>query len=330
MLLRTILLLVLGVTPAGAIVIGYSSPGSGTFGDPDSSTYTVSYNTVADGVNLSGVVEVGSSVGTCTGELLSDDMSILTAAHCLLPNYGTGVLPTNVQVFFNYPGCGDYPYCNGTYDISTSNIFLDPTWISDGENPALGNDLVVLRLSAPAPSFATGYSLFTGDLNSIDLSTPVEVVGVGISGLGQEDGADYPPGNVMRQGEANYVGTCASDPVLGSDCSDSYNLLGLFSANSPLSNQVEIAPGDSGGPTFYNGQLIGVHEFTDCSDGTACSISDPGSYWGDTYVGGTNASWIESVEVSVPEPATVVLLAMGLAGLVFLARRKRHTDLQVV
>ena len=308
--------------PLGAIAIGYSSPGSGTFGDPDSSTYTVSSNTIADGVNLSGVVEISSPVGTCTGELLSDDVSILTAAHCLLPqDSSTGVLPSSVQVYFNYPGCTGYPGCGvGAYNVPTSNMFLDPTWIADGENLAEGNDLAVLQLTAPAPAFATGYTLFTGD--SIDLSTPVEVVGVGDSGLGQIDDADYPYGPYVRQGESNYVGTCASNHVLGSDCMDANNLIAQFSASSQLSNQVEIAPGDSGGPTFYDGQIIGVHEFTDCALSN-CPINNPGSYWGDTYVGGTNAAWIESVEASVPEPATFLLMAIGFGGLFFIRRRAK-------
>jgi hypothetical protein len=305
-----------------AIPIGYNSPGSGTFGDPNSSTYTVSYNTVADGVNLSGVVEISSPVGTCTGELLSDGVSILTAAHCLLPQDSTtGVLPSSVQVYFNYPGCSDYPYCGVENNVPTSNMFLDPTWIADGENLAEGNDLAVLRLTAPAPAFATGYTLFTGDVNSIDLSTPIELAGVGDSGAGQIDGTDYPYGPYIRQGESNYIGTCASNPVLGSDCTDANNLIAQFYAGSPLSNQVEIAGGDSGGPSFYNGQLIGVHEFTDCAL-SSCPIDSPSSYWGDTYVGGSNAAWIESVEASVPEPATFTLLALGFGGLLFIRRRR--------
>ena len=324
MLLRTFVLLVGLSGPLGAVVIGYDATNSGTFGDPNSSTYVVTSSTVADGVNLSGVVEISSGVGTCSGALLSDHVSILTAAHCLFPQGGSGMLPSSVQVYFNYPGCGGgFPYCGGTYNVTDpANMFLDPTWISSGENLGDGNDLAVIRLSSPAPAFAAVYSLFGG--NSIDLSTPIEVAGAGESGKGQIDGAAYPAGNSgdpIRQGESNYIGTCASGPVTIIGCASGYALIAQFYAGSPLNNQVAIAPGDSGGPSFYNGELIGVHQFYAC-DTSNCSITDANSYWGDTYAGGLNATWIESVEAnSIPEPGSMLLMAVGLGAIVL--RRQR-------
>ncbi len=293
MLLRTITILLMLSAPSSAIVIGYNSAGSGLFGDPNSPTYTVGPTTVADGVNLSGVVR-SSGVGTCTGVLLGDDQSILTAAHCLLPSFGSGMLPSDVQVFFNYPGCTDYPFCNGTYHVTDpADMFIDPTWVSDGEALGLGNDLAVLRLSTPAPAFATVYSLFTGTTADV-LNTPVEVVGVGESGKGEIDAADYPAGNQMRQGESEFIGTCTSSPILVVGCTSPDNLLAAFSPGSPLNNQVEIAPGDSGGPTFDNGQVVGIHEFISCVNTSVCGITDPDTTWSDTFVGGSSAAWMQS------------------------------------
>jgi hypothetical protein len=320
-LLRTIAILLMLSAPLSAVVIGYNSAGSGLFGDPNSSTYTVGPTTVADGVNLSGVVEVGSGVGTCTGVLLGDDQSILTAAHCLLPSFGSGVLPSDVQVFFNYPGCSDYPFCNGTYHVTDpADMFIDPTWVSDGEALGLGNDLAVLRLSTPAPAFASVYSLFTGTTADA-LNTPVEVVGVGESGKGEIDAVDYPAGNQMRQGESEFIGTCTSSPILAPGCTSPDNLLAAFTPSSPLNNQVEIAPGDSGGPTFDNGQVVGIHEFISCENTTVCGITDPDTLWSDTFVGGSSATWVQSVELAnVPEPAPPILLAAGLVALLLLRR----------
>jgi hypothetical protein len=194
--------------------------------------------------------------------------------------------------------------------------------VSDGEALGLGNDLAVLRLSTPAPAFANVYSLFTGTTSDLTAAnTPVEVVGVGQSGKGQIDAADYPAGNQMRQGESEFVGTCPSSPIPVPDCTSPDNLVAEFYAASPLNNQVEIAPGDSGGPTFDNGQIAGIHEFISCVNTNVCGITDPDTLWSDTFVGGSNATWIESVEATVPEPSAAILLAAGLAGILLLRRR---------
>jgi len=315
-------------SPLAAVVIGYDTPGSGTFGDPNSSTYAVVYNTPADvgGINLNGVVEISSGVGTCSGVLLDDNQSILTAAHCIDPNYVPNFstfLPSSVSVYFSYPNCAAipgavYPYCGmpqGILVSSVSDFFIDPGWHADGGQIAEGNDLAVLRLPSAAPAFASGYQLFNG--GAIDPNNPIDVVGAGIGGKGAIDPTNYPAGAVMRQGESNYLATC--NLIFPGQCSSDV-LLAAFYASATVSNQVEIAGGDSGGPSFYNGQLVGIHEFGDC-DPSDCEInSATTSLWGDTYVGGANALWIESTET--PEPAPAVVLAIGLAGILLAGRRR--------
>ena len=50
----------------------------------DGSSAIVAFNQVVDGVNLNGVVELETSGGIgCSGSLLSDGYSILTAGHCV-------------------------------------------------------------------------------------------------------------------------------------------------------------------------------------------------------------------------------------------------------
>jgi len=326
-LLRTFALLVGTSASLIAAVIGYDTPGTGTspgsgFGDPNSSTYAVVNNTLADvgGFNLNGVVEINAAEG-CSGVLLNDGQSILTAAHCIDPSGSPNFNPS-ATIRFNSPGCADLSTCGGagTYVVSSvADFFIDPSYIADSGALGQGNDLAVIRLGSPAPAYAAGYSLYTGSVDSSVFSTPLEVVGAGQSGKGSIDASNYPFGPVMRQGEANYSAPC---PVIFGPSCTSDVLVALFNANSTLSNQVEVAPGDSGGPSFYNGQLIGIHDYDICADGAACSIADASSYWADTYVGGSNASWIESVEVGIPEPAAQMLLAIGLAG-ILLARRCR-------
>jgi secreted trypsin-like serine protease len=294
-------------SPLSAIVVGYDALNGGVIGNPDSSTYTVGYNQVADGVNLSGVVLITSTEGTCTGALLNDGRSILTAAHCMDDPGLTA------QIDFIGP--------NGLvqYVVSSpSDFYVDPAYYTDGENGTLGDDLGIIRLAEQAPSFATEYSIYTGPMPT-SADTPIEMAGWGESGTGLT-GADYsvyppgPPGSspcdtsvggcALRQGENVYTETAAQFQQGWS--SNVY--MGYFdNAVSPygIPNQVDIAGGDSGGPSFYDGQIVGVHDFT-----VGSPESSFGTFWGDTFPGSSSSlAFIESVEA--PEPSTATLLLLG-------------------
>ena len=87
-------------------------------GDPNSSPVVVGYNQVVNGVNLNGVVEVVTSDGIgCSGSLLSDGYSILTAGHCVTTSYGSSV-PSSVTVYF--PGSG------GPVTDTATTYYVDP------------------------------------------------------------------------------------------------------------------------------------------------------------------------------------------------------------
>ena len=313
------ILLVLAA-PAAAIVVGYDPVGSGIFGDPNSPDYLVGYNQVTDGVNLNGEVMLNvfyndGGAATCTGSVLSDGESVLTAAHCIAPTnpFGSGLLtPTLVQVYFDQGGsCGWY--CGAYMVTDVANFFVDPSWVANNGTLANGDDLAVVRLDAQAPPQDAGYSLYTGPLTSSDI---LEIAGLGQSGQGGIDGGNYPAG-ILRQGQNTYIGTCAD--IFGVCSANS--LISQFSASSTVPFQVEIGPGDSGGASFLNGQLVGVHSFFSC-DTPNCSING-NTYFGDTYVGGANAAWIESVEANVPEPASVILVGLGAFALLAARRARR-------
>jgi secreted trypsin-like serine protease len=265
-----------------------------------------------NGVNLSGVVELITNTGIgCSGSLLSDGFSILTAGHCVTDSYGAA-LPSSVSVTFLGP--------SGAVSETATSISVDPLWNGTSTQ---GNDLAILHLSQAAPAFATGYSIFMG----APTTAPDVIAGYGYSGTGSSgaDSVDYPFGT-LRAGANEYATTgssfgWSSNLLIGQfyDVNTlSSNALGIANPYSSL-DEVDIAPGDSGGPTFYDGQIVGVHDLGICLGAVTCATPPSAgaannSYFGELY-GDTDAAasavWIAS-QVA-PEPASYGLLGMGLA-----------------
>ena len=304
-------------TPVRAIVTafsGYSGVVSGA-------------SPVVNGVDLNGVVELITNTGIgCSGSLLSDGFSILTAGHCVTSSYGSA-LPTSVNVSFLGPS-------GGFVSDTVSAYFVDPLWTGDS---TLGGDLAVLRLAQQAPAFATGYSLFTGT----PTTAPELIAGYGLGGTGLT-GAVTGFGT-LRAGTNEYVAYGSifgwSSSLLVSQFYDSLiastNALGIPVPYTAF-DEVNISRGDSGGPSLYNGQIIGVHDLGIClSVSTECSVPPSvstsnnsffGELFGDTSVS-ANAAWIQAQEVpEAPEPASSALLGLGLAVLAALRFRSgaRH------
>jgi V8-like Glu-specific endopeptidase len=299
--------------PAWAIVVSGTNAGSAS----------VAYGQIVDGVNLSGVVTVTSSIGGCTGTLLSDGFTILTAGHCVTTAYGAA-LASNIAVGFLGPA--------GSVSVAVSSVTVNPGYTGDS---TVGGDLAVIHLAAPPPSFAVGYALYTGSTPS----GPEVIAGYGITGTGAT-GANGSYGS-LNAGENVYVTTGAhfswSSTLLIGEFYDSSNpstnALGSILDPSPYAaaDQVDISHGDSGGPSFYNGFLIGVHDLGICyTTGNVCSVppainSSNNSYFGDLYADvsvASNSSWILAQEVvSTPEPATGALMAAA-AFLLFLFRKR--------
>lgn len=307
LLTQTVLLTFTAFWPAAAIVISAGSADS----------LNVSAGGSAFGVNLSGVVEVITDHGLCSGSLLSDGLSILTAGHCVSNAYPSPLFGSAVVNFLGP---------TGMISAEVGSIAVNPGWTGD---LTLGGDLAVLRLSATAPNFATRYSLYD---QPIQAAVDLVVAGYGYGGNGTT-GADpgYPYGQ-LRAGTNQYVRSGAyvgwSNTLYLAQFYSGSAITNVLDSIQPYysATEVDIAPGDSGGPTFRNGQIAGVHDtiacFTNngqCATAQAANNSSYGQFFADVSTA-ANSSWIVSQQVTAtPEPASVFL---ALAGLAFIAVRR--------
>jgi len=158
------------------------------------------------------------------------------------------------------------------------------------------------------------------------------IAGYGLGGTGEtgEDPEKYPFGT-RRTGMNFYddyfsaLGVTPPGTVLGYDFDDGtalHNAFAYFGVNSNTGlgqNEALIARGDSGGPSFLDGRIVGIHSFTGWggqppdNDGVYLNSSF-GEFGADARVS-LYADYIDSVIAPVPEPATgaLVFLVITLA-----------------
>jgi secreted trypsin-like serine protease len=331
---KWIIAAMLGSAPASAITV-ISNPSAFQAG-PGTAILNQSGLTVDGIVKL--ITTFGSTSYGCTGALLANHYDILTAAHCVDPN-ANGVFPNSATAYF-------YTSTEGNFSRSAVSYAVNPGW--DGD-PFLGGDLALIRLNQVVASDVQGYNLYngTGELTLSSGSTPViTLAGYGLSGLGTtgESSSSYPFGT-RRQGENRYDTTAytfgGSSGVLLGDFDNGTTTNDAFGAYDPafanidsdiLNSEVMSAHGDSGGPSFLNGQIVGVHSFLTCfstlSNPNACAVPPAvstslnasfGQIYGDMRVS-SYAGWITQNEV--PEPGTLMMLIPAL-GLLLATRHLR-------
>ena len=184
---------IIGVTPTSTIPTG---------GDP---RYLASGSFYRGVVGL--VMEYANGDAfVCSGSLLNDRRSVLTAGHCVSGGYGTEG-PSKVTAFFYDGNSADPQYYQnylfgaaapGVTQVATSNVFVNKGYTGEVVDQ---NDISVVRLATKAPSFANSYGLYAGN----DLTgRTFNVAGYGSrSSGGGYVGDDLSPGR-LRQGDNRY------------------------------------------------------------------------------------------------------------------------------
>ncbi|MCG8692201.1 MAG: trypsin-like serine protease [Minwuiales bacterium] len=306
---------------AQAVVVG---------GDPDDFV-------VPTGSGLDGVVRYHTYLGgraqtKCNGALLKGGRRILTAAHCLTDSKGK-VDRDQVSVFFDLPG-------NTVQTPRIGKFKVHPNWNGDLQH---GYDVAIIQLEEEAPEAADRYEIYRGN---DEIGRTGQVVGYGRSGNGN-DGAQRSP-RIRKLSARNKIDALPEDFLgvfsnfddttpgtqLGFDFDngeEENDAFGRYIDEPDLGLGEEegiFAVGDSGGPTFIDGQVAGIHSYLitnpqrpgrETSDIDEFHNASFGEIAFDTRVS-VLADWIDSFEddhpvqvADVPAPGMLVLLGFCLS-----------------
>jgi hypothetical protein len=281
----------------------------------------------------------GGAFSACTGTMLSN-RKILTAAHCV--SDGTSLTSANFFARFRV----------GTGNTAADWVTLRGSGYSvrDGYtgNVIDGRDVAVLTLDSDAPSWTRKHGITN--------QTPLQKAAIGGYGLYGRAGFagvgddQFTNRARVRQGFNIFETTCnssllcataaSSDPAAGpggvlladldrsgrSSNSAICASLGFCNAGFDGFEEVGISFGDSGSGAFAaDGSILGVASFGFLTENGEAPF---GALFGYACVAFStvnaecdgNARWVTS---QVPEPATFTMTAVGLLGLLGVARRKR-------
>lgn len=273
----------------------------------------------------------GLGTGYCSGSLLPDGKSIITAAHCV--SFGGGVSDADSGSVYFYKGPND-PFYDLNYDagdpdfarLEIDSVYVAPAYTGDVLDQ---NDVAIIRLQDVAPDWATRYELAAlQDPTGVDFT----VAGFGNNGLDGTTGAFGGTFGRLREGDNRFdfrlgdadFGTFWSDEFgepfgqiehswvsdfdrtgdasVDASCIVATTLVGLafgpkFCDLGRGAREVGVAGGDSGGPQFVDGRIVSVTSygltfFTQGGDFDNALNSSFGEFSGYAPLW-LNQSWIE-------------------------------------
>lgn len=226
-------------------------------------SYTDPRNRAYTGEGFDGVVRVVVGGYYGTGVLLYDGHAVLTAAHLFA--HGS----TAASVYFETTA--------GSQVVMAGDITLEPTYDAVQSN----GDLAIVWLSNRAPVAAERYSLYR---QSDEVGQSFSMVGYGLAGTGAYGQVTNYSGTPLRLKANNLFDADAAalkaalrpvmawTPTAGSQLlADFDNGTATQDALGRLINRFDtglgqneglVAPGDSGGPAFINGQVAGIASYT--------------------------------------------------------------------
>ncbi len=292
----------------------------------------------------------------CSGSLMADRQSILTAGHCVSGGAGTAN-PVSTTAYFYNGTDPDYVITGAqSTAIAVSDYFVNAGYSGEVIDQ---NDIAVLRLSQAAPLFATSYELYTGNASGQNFN----VTGVGARSDGgglvgdnlgtgrkrQGDNLfDFALGDEGIDGTLDFLGEIGVeiDNVLLSDFDNGLDdndasciITGAVGVTSTRycnlgrgAMEAMTAGGDSGGASFIDGKVAAITSFGlsfgsgfgDIDDDLNSTFGEFGGYVSTAY----HANWINSV-LAVPEPGTWALMLTGF-GMTGIALRRSRRRVRVV
>lgn len=316
------------------------------------------FDDVVDGINANGVARLSvfvtpTSGYACTGALVAPSV-MLTAAHCVTDDLTGAPLTADDMIRARFVGPGDH-----AFDRWSRHVVVRPEW-KGLANPLTngGHDVALVFLRESAAPWMTRYDLFAGDAYDPWFGN-VDFIGYGESGNGWQGVHGFDGRRRWGRNRIDYVSDLGFDPadpgVLWTDFDSGRRrddafcwAAGVGDAPSPLCDagrgptEFGLGAGDSGGPLFLDGRIVGVASFgtyfcgnESCSRPAAPPLFDPDHLAGWGSLNGYasvayNADWIAAqlaagapAAVAAPEPTSLALTLGGAAALGAVRRRRR-------